>query len=207
MSNREATLKAKALVDAFGKLAGDGKIKLQKQLGETAIAQAALGIRQSVNPYGDPFAPLTSRTGVPLRRTGNNIQRSWTSGQETPTSFVFGNRFKYLATHQYGAVIKAKPGKALRFWVEGASAAFHIRGESSIIKRGKNKGKERLGKILIRKGQATQHNMIMVQQVTIPRRQMVPEMNTGGLGPRWTRAFERTIRAYLKKLFEASGGK
>lgn len=183
MSNREATLKAKALVDAFGQLAGAGKIKLQKQIGETAIAQAALGIRQSVNPYGDPFAPLTSRTGIPLRRTGNNIQRSWTSGQETPTSFVFGNRFKYLATHQYGAVIKAKPGSVLRFSVENAPR------------------KTKSGRF-----RSAGSRVVYALKVTIPRRQMVPEMDTGGLGPRWTRAFERTIRAYLKKLFEASGG-
>lgn len=174
MSNREATLRAQALVAAFGQLAGDGKIKLQKQLGETAIAQAALGIRRSENPYGDPFAPLTSRTGIPLRGTGNNIQRSWTAGQETPTSFVFGNRFKYLATHQYGAVIKPVKAKALAFQVE----------------RAPKKGSK----------------FVYAQKVTIPRRQMVPEMDTGGLGPRWTGAFERTIKEYLKKLLAPAGG-
>lgn len=168
MSNREATLKAKALVDAFGKLAGNGKVALQKKLGETAIAQAALGIRRSVNPYGDPFAPLTSREGIPLRDTGNNIQRSWTAGQATPTSFVFGNRFKYLATHQYGAVIVPKRARWLRFKMSGKP--------------------------------------VRAKRVVIPRRQMVPEMDTGGLGPRWTKAFERTIRAHLRGLFSLAGG-
>ena len=182
MSNREATLKAKALVDAFGQLAGAGKIKLQKQLGETAIAQAALGIRQSVNPYGDPFAPLTSRTGIPLRRTGNNIQRSWTSGQETPTSFVFGNRFKYLATHQYGATIVPRRYPFLRFTTERPP---------KLTKGGRWKS----GGL----------NVVYSLKVVIPRRQMVPEMDTGGLGPRWTRAFERAIRRYLQSLLTPGG--
>lgn len=183
MSNREATLKAKALVDAFGKLAGNGKIPLQKALGEESIAQAALGIRRSVNPYGDPFAPLKSRKGIPLKNNGINIQHSWTSGQETPTSFVFGNRFKYLATHQYGAVIKAKPGGVLRFSVQNAPR------------------KTRSGRF-----RSAGSRVVYATQVTIPRRQMVPEMDTGGLGPRWTRAFERTLRAYLEKVFAPSGG-
>jgi phage gpG-like protein len=181
VSNREATLRAQALVAAFGQLAGAGKIKLQKQLGETSIAQAALGIRRSENPYGDPFAPLTSRTGIPLRDTGNNIQRSWTAGQETPTSFVFGSRFKYLATHQYGAVIVPRRAPALRFSVAGAP-------------------KQKSGR-----WKASSH-VVYALRVVIPRRQMVPEMDTGGLGPRWTRAFERTIRAYLQKLLAPAGG-
>lgn len=190
MSNREATLKAKALVDAFGKLAGNGKVALQKKLGETAIAQAALGIRRSVNPYGDPFVPLTSREGIPLRDTGNNIQRSWTAGQETPTSFVFGNRFKYLATHQYGAVIRPVRAKALRFSIVTARVQKSYR----------------IGKWRAKKGDVLATKEIFAQKVTIPRRQMVPEMDTGGLGPRWTKAFERTIRAYLRGLFRPSGG-
>ena len=198
--NKKTRLKMKQIVEALNQLAGDGKIELQRALGQTAVSQATLGIRRSENPYGDPFEPLKTRTGIPLRRTGNHIQRAWTSGQETPTSFVFGNSFKYLATHQYGAVIRAKPGKALRFWVEGALATQDIRMQSRIIKSGKNKGKERLGKVVIKKGEATQYNMVMVQKVTIPRRQMVPEQDTGGLGPRWTRAFERTIRKYIETI-------
>ena len=182
-SNRNATLKTKALVDAMQKLAGDGKVVLQKQLGETSIAQAALGIRRSENPYGDPFEPLTSRTGIPLRRTGNNIQRSWTAEQETPTSFVFGNRFKYLATHQYGATIVPKRYPYLRFTTERPPK----------LTKG---GKWRSGGI----------NVAYALKVVIPRRQMVPEMDTGGLGPRWTRAFERTIKSYLERLFTQPGG-
>lgn len=205
MDNRNATLRTKALVDAMQRLAGDGKVTLQKQLGETAIAQAVLGIRRSENPYGDPFAPLTSRTGIPLRDTGNNIQRSWTAEQETPTSFVFGNRFKYLATHQYGAVIKAKPGHALRFRVAHGGEAIYAWKKRKVGGTGKKFGnKTRYQEGFEQVG--TTGTEIIVSKVTIPRRQMVPEMDTGGLGPRWTRAFERTIKSYLERLFTQPGG-
>lgn len=180
--NRNATIKTKQLVDAMQTLAGDGKVALQKRLGEESITQAALGIRRSVNPYGDPFAPLTSRTGIPLRRTGNNIQRSWTAEHETPTSFVFGNRFKYLATHQYKTTIVPKRYPYLRFTTERPPK----------LTKG---GKWRSGGI----------NVAYALKVVIPRRQMVPEMDTGGLGPRWTRAFERAIRRYLQSLLTPGG--
>lgn len=187
--NRKATLQTKALIDAMQQLAGPGKVALQKRLGEVSITQAALGIRRSQNPYGDPFAPLTSRTGIPLRDTGNNIQRSWTAEQETPTSFVFGNRFKYLATHQYGAVIRPVRAKALRFSIVTARVQKSYR----------------IGKWYAKKGDVLATKEIFAQKVTIPRRQMVPEMDTGGLGPRWTRAFERAIRNYLKSLLTPGG--
>lgn len=166
--NEKANITFKQIQAGLANLAGQQKAALQKVLGQAAIAQASLGVRMSRTPYGQAFAPLTSRVGIPLRRTGNNIQRSWTSGQETPTSFVFGSRFKWLRTHQYGAVIKPVRAKYLRFKTE------------------------KTGNALLRR-----------LRVTIPRRQMIPEMNTGGLGARWTNAFKRASKAYMTKLFKA----
>ncbi len=168
MSNTSAFNTAKKIQEGLNKLAGSQKQVLQKLLGQAAIAQASLGIRRSQTPYGEAFAPLTSRVGIPLRRTGNNIQRSWTSEQERPTSFVFGNRFKYLATHQYGAVIKPKRARYLRF------------------------KSEKWGNVAAKK-------------VVIPRRQMVPEQDTGGLGKRWLGAFKRTTQGYLARQFARTG--
>lgn len=193
MSNSDSNKKAEELVLAVRSFVGRDRVVLQKRLGQAAVAQAQLGVRVGKDPYGKSWVPLTSRSGQPLRRTGNNIQRSWTAGGETPDTFKFGSRFKYLATHQYGAVIRAKNGRSLRFWVEGATAAQHIRADSRFTR----KGREIKGKILIRKGQATQYNQVFVQKVTIPRRQLVPEMDTGGLGKRWLSAFNRVIQRYL----------
>lgn len=168
MTNDKAFASVAKIQAGLNQLAGPQKAVLQKVLGQAAIAQASIGIRLSKTPYGEPFAALTSRVGKPLRRTGNNIQRSWTAGQETPAAFVFGSRFKWLATHQYGAVIRPKRAKYLRFRMEST------------------------GKALLRR-----------LEVTIPRRQMIPEKDTGGLGSRWTNAFKRTAKGYLEKLFKA----
>lgn len=169
MNNDDATRKAISIAQGFRKLAGQGKVDLQKILGQTAVSQAAIGIRLSKDPYGKPFAPLTSRKGKPLRRTGNNLQRSWTSGQETPTTFVFGSRFKHLATHQYGAVIVPRRAPFLVFMTEA-------------------------------------WGRVKTKRVVIPRRQMVPEADTGGLGPRWTGAFSRQVEGFVVKTFEGTGG-
>lgn len=187
----------KDLAQVVKGLAGPERTVLQKRLGEVAVTQASLGVRYGRDPYGNPWAELTSRNGRPLRRTGNNIQRSWTAQHETPDSFVFGSRFKYLATHQYGATIKPVRAKMLRFWVQGASASENIREASRTTRT----GRVVQGRILVRKGEATQMNLVYARSVKIPRRQMVPEQKTGGLGKRWMSAFERTTRRYLKELF------
>lgn len=183
MSNGVSTKRALALADAVKSLAGPRKVVLQKRLGQTAIAQAQLGVRQGRDPYGEAWKPLTSRTGRPLRRTGNNIQRSWTAGSAGPDSFIFGSRFKYLATHQYGAVIKPKNGKVLRWKEEGPTVRFGGQFAETL----------------------TLSRFIYAKKVTIPRRQLVPEQSTGGIGKKWFRAFSRTVERYIQETLAKSG--
>lgn len=203
MSNADSTRKAQALGEAVKSLASpQQKIALQKRLGQAAVAQAQLGVRQGRDPYGTPWKPLTSRNGRPLRRTGNNIQRSWTAGAETPDTFTFGSRFKYLATHQYGAVIKAKPGKVLRFTLEGGgqdiygAVKYRVGGTKGKTHKG---GRYATGWGVVGNTGRT----IYAMMVKIPRRQLVPEMSTGGLGSRWLAAFSRVTRRFL---LEVTGG-
>ena len=178
MTNAEATRRAQQLARGLQQIgSARGRTTLQKRLGETAITQAALGVRQGRDPYGKAWKPLTSRTGRPLRKTGNNIQRSWTAGGETPDNFVFGSRFAYLATHQYGAIIKPVHAKMLRFRVEVARRVSW------------RNGRARIGGAV--------NQVVYALQVEIPRRQLVPEQNTGGIGPIWLKAFERTVSRWL----------
>ena len=167
MSNASSTKRAQAIAQGFRQLAGPQKRDLQKVLGQTAVAQAQLGIRASRTPYGNPFEALKTRVGKPLQRTGNNIQRSWTAGQEAPTSFRFGNRFKWLMTHQRGAVITPVRARWLQFRTE-------------------------------------LFGWVKAKKVVIPKRQMVPEELTGGLGKIWTQAFTRTAERYVLKLFRGA---
>lgn len=204
MSNGVSTKRAQALADAVNSLAGPRKVVLQKRLGQTAVAQAQLGVRQGRDPYGEAWKPLTSRTGRPLRRTDNNIQRSWTAGSVGPDSFVFGSRFKYLATHQYGAVIRPKNGKALRFRVEHGGEAVYGEVRRRVAGTGKKfgsrtkyaKGWEQVG---------TTGTWLFAQKVTIPRRQLVPEQSTGGIGKKWFRAFSRTVERHIQETLAKSG--
>lgn len=184
MNNGQATRGAEQLQAALARLAGPDRVVLQKRVGQAAVAQAQLGVRRGVDPYGKAWAPLTSRTGQPLRRTGNNIQRSWTASGETPTSFRFGSRFKYLATHQYGAIIRAKNGRFLRFGVE---SGWRLNG----------KGRAARG------ARGAIRATVYAQQVTIPRRQLVPEKDTGGLGAIWFEAFSRAVASFLRSRFGA----
>ena len=170
MSNEDSFRGAKQLQNAVRGLAGSDRAVLQKRIGQAAVAQAQLGVRQGRDPYGKAWAPLTSRVGQPLRRTGNNIQRSWTASGETPDSFKFGSRFKYLATHQYRAVIVPKKAKRLRFKTEATGSRF-----------------------------------VYAQKVTIPRRQLVPEADTGGLGVKWLGAFKRVVRRFLEERLQNTG--
>lgn len=164
--------KARDLIEALKDIGnGAAMLDLQKRLGATAVAEAEKGVRQSRDPYGQAWAPLTSRTGRPLRDTGNNIQRSWNARPRGTRSFVFGSRFKWLKTHQYGAVIVPKRASRLRFKV---ATSYSIRGRRATF------------------------GTVYAKRVVIPRRQLVPEQNTGGLGPIWQKAFDRAAGRWLR---------
>lgn len=186
MSNEDANRRARDMMRAFRSLSGSQRRVLQKRLGQAAITKASLGVRRGRDPYGRQWAPLTSRSGRPLRRTGNNIQRSWTAGGETPDQFRFGSRFRYLATHQYGAKIEPKNARMLRFQVEVGRRVSYRNGR-------------------VRPGRAISR-FVYARSVTIPRRQTVPEPDTGGLGKSWEAAFSRTVRRYLEEQFSSDSG-
>lgn len=185
VSNEDSTRRAQVLADQFRSLAGPDRVVLQKRLGQDAIREAQEGVRKSRDPYGNTWAPLTSRTGQPLRRTGNNIQRSWTAGGETPDSFRFGSRFRYLATHQYGAVIRPVRAKALRFGVEGQA-----------IYASTSRGIRQVG---------AESRFVYARKVTIPRRQLVPEQSTGGIGPKWMKSFAAVVNRYVREKMKEVG--
>jgi phage gpG-like protein len=76
--------------------------------------QIGLGFRLSQDPFGRPWKPLTSRVGRPLVKTGK-LQRAAQSAKPTATGVMVVIDLIQAATHQYGARIRAKNVKALRF--------------------------------------------------------------------------------------------
>lgn len=188
MSNAEASRQAAELVAKMRTLEGKAFVQLQTVLGAAAVKTAEMGVRTGRDPYGRPWEPLTSRTGQPLRRTGNNIQRSWNARPTSPSTFVFGSRFRWLKTHQYGAVIKPKRFPRLRFVTETSFTAFGRGGKR--LKRGRaNMG------------------VVFAKQVTIPRRQLVPEDDTGGIGEIWLGAFEGATERFFRRHLSGTGGR
>ncbi len=142
---------------------------LCRVLAEASMKQLDDEFQQSRDPYGKPWAPLTSRTGKPLADTGTHLQGSL-NPKWTDTGWTIVTAFVGAAVHQYGALIKAKTSHGLRFRVRGTPTKSSPRGELS--------------------------GWITKQQVTIPQRQYMPE---GDVGPIWRTALERQTEIFLRQ--------
>lgn len=173
---------------------------LSRKLAEEAMRQLDAGFREQRDPYGRPWAQQM-RTGQTLRDTGR-LRNSFTY-DATGSGFRLGTNARQVRIHQYGGVIRAKnlrmrttrrpDGSSvttahfslrpmLRFQIEVGRRAFTKTG-----KRIKNPGQRR-NAIL---------QWVMVPQVTIPKRQMVPEGDAGLWGP----ALAEEAGAFIKDYF------
>jgi len=102
---------------AFARLGSSyGMYQIAKSMGEEILTQIKLGFREQRDPYGKAWAPLRSRNGQILRKTGR-LQNSFTYGVVGNT-VVVGTNAKYASTHQFGAVIKPKGKHLLAFKIE-----------------------------------------------------------------------------------------
>lgn len=105
----------------LGKIRGMGDLlksgAMSKILAETARDLVDEGFAEGTAPDGKPWAPLISRDGQPLRDT-RRLQSSFTYST-TPSRFELGTNVEYAATHQFGAEIRPKTAKRLRFSVRG----------------------------------------------------------------------------------------
>lgn len=89
-------------------------------VGRVLKTKAQLGFHTGTDPYGNPWAPLKSRSGQPLRDKGH-LMNSF-DYQVEGNSVVIGTNLPYAPTHQHGAVIKPKsadPKGRLFFLVNG----------------------------------------------------------------------------------------
>lgn len=145
----------------------------------TACASAAHSALEdsfatSTDPYGNKWKAVRSRTGKPLLDTG--VLASSYKFSVTRSGFAVGTGLYYAATHQYGAIIRAKNAPYLRFAVRGTPTVKNPRGPLSWVR---------------------------AKQVTIPQRQQVPEESTGGMGT-WGDAVNEaaadTMAEWLRKV-------
>lgn len=89
-------------------------------VGRVVKSKVQLGFHNSTDPYGQPWAPLKTRAGAPLRDKGH-LMNSFDYRVEG-NSVVIGTNLSYARVHQDGATIRPKGGGAkdrLRFLVNG----------------------------------------------------------------------------------------
>lgn len=159
---------------------------LLEQCAKTAGNEIENSFIESVDPYGKKWAPLKSRKGRILVNNGD-LARSYNAQEPaqwtyTQTGFVVQTNVAYAPYHQYGAFVP--PHSRI-----GVGVVFNAKGRFQEVRTKKGRAKVRsywLGNVTYANG------------ITIPRRQMVPEENTGGLG-NWGPAINEEAAAFMKK--------
>jgi len=95
-----------------------GKTKsLMERTGRVAHTDTLMNFRRSQTPHGEQWAPITHRKGKPLLNT-NRLRNSIMMDASDDEATV-GTNVKYAATHNFGATIKPKNGKYLKFKIGG----------------------------------------------------------------------------------------
>ncbi len=175
LENMVAKMRA---IGGAGPLADQFRHELLTNCAEAARGELENSFISSIDPYGRPWKPLTSRTGKPLLDTGI-LASSWTRGGSFPITtngFLVETNLIYAALHQYGGIVRAKNAPWLLFAVRGAPTGNNPRGAKRWVR---------------------------AKKVTIPQRQQIPEESTGGMG-RWGDAInaeaEDVMASFMAKL-------
>lgn len=87
---------------------GELKQRLLSAAAAEARTQVALEFRQSVDPNGQPWAPLAWRSGKILRKSGRG-GNSFTS-RATANGFVVGTNVDYMGVHNTGGTTRKPKG-------------------------------------------------------------------------------------------------
>lgn len=161
----------------------DFRLQVARVLAEEARTQVSDGFQQQRDPYGKAWAPLKYRRGMILQDTGRMAAAVATSA--TSYGFRIDIPIKYAAPHQYGARAHARRGGAI-----------------PQNRRGRFMSKRRAGEA---RGRAQKVAIFgAYTHGGIPQRQMIPMTSTGGLGPIWTAAFNRTATKLLDEHFKGA---
>lgn len=163
-------------------LDGQGfKTELSQVLSVEALHQVEEGFMGERDPYGRPWAPLKHGRGRGSRAAARLLRdsgRMYNSRAVMPTAggFRLSLTAAYAAVHQYGATI---PPRLHTNWHNPRTGAFV----------GRNT-KLKLVHVI---------KSIGFKPTVIPRRQMVPEKDTGGLGPIWLAAFNQVADSLMRR--------
>lgn len=175
--------KLRALVEGMGKLnTSPFRRETSTLLAEDMLARVQLGFLKSVDPDGNPWAPV-KRKGQPLRDTGrlmNSIHR-----RITTRGFVIETNVEYAAIHQYGGKVKHAARVVAR---EADSGRF--------LKR--NLKSTRKAEFQLQQSKpATRVGFNRAYESTITRRQFLPDPDS--MPRAYLAGFERVIRAQRER--------
>lgn len=169
------------------------KAELSQVLAAEALHQVEEGFIGERDPYGRPWAPLSrkrrrgSRASAQLLRDSGRMYNS-RAAAPTDGGFRLSITARYAAVHQYGGVIPARSNaRAQTIWQNPRTG--RIVGRNT-----------RLKSVL----ETTPKHGSTFGQIVIPRRQMVPEKDTGGLGPIWLPAFNQVADSLMRRRMGAA---
>lgn len=100
----------------------DWRAGLSAAAAEAARERVAASFAEERDPWGRPWKKSLRaklEAGQTLSDTGR-LRRSF-AYRATPKGFIIGTNVIYAATHQYGALIRAKRAKYLKFRLAGGS--------------------------------------------------------------------------------------
>lgn len=152
--------------------------ELSENVSRAARHEADVGFERAVDPYDTPWPQLTYRDGKALDDEGH--LRRVITGPATvfENGFIISTRggrtfdsVKYAATHQYGAHIRARGPRGMRFRVGGTTRTngpMTVRASEVVVPRRQFMPEGRLGARWER-GMARAANDTMAQNVA-PRR-------------------------------------
>lgn len=194
------TDRLKALADVFEQLAtANSPIRggIASAVGEQAIKLINDGFRKQRDPYGNAWEPLKhpskKRGGASakiLRDTGR-MQGGFNLAI-SPDGFQISQPVTYAASHQYGAFIPPHSRVS-------PVTVYRSQKTSRFVSPTKVLGRD--GKVK-KNITSFQHQPTFASGITIDRRQMVPEVSTGGMGDIWGAALNAQADAALKKYFK-----
>lgn len=168
-----------SIPDLRKRIAGLGEQPFRGQL-SARLSAAAFKLtmdtfKTSTDPYGNRWAALVARKGQPLLDTGR--MRGSIFFNPLADGFRVDFSVPYAAHHQYGTTKRA---------------VRKARGQR-VDKRGRFTRKKGTGSRFIRGGAGG----------LIPRRQMFPMAETGGLPPTWRDVFDKEADALVRRAVRA----
>ena len=154
--------------------------KVAQRMAATAVELLGDEFDKSRDPYGNAWQPLKYRKGKPLLKTAR-MARSRTaqaSGPNVKVTITAG----YAKYHQDGATVPARSN------IRGRTL-WHDPRTGRLVKR-----RTRLKLVVETKAKPATFG-----EFKIPRRQMLPDPSTGGLGPIWSAALRKDADDVLRK--------